>query len=404
MPKQSAYKKELIKQLYFLGAQSSSDLSIRTDKSIPLIVRLISELIDEKIIVESGLATSTGGRRPQVYSLVQDLAYIVCVSMDQMVTRIAMVDMNNNYVGDIKRVSLVLANHKMALDELVHHITGFIKESGVPKHKIIGIGVGMPGFVDIAKGINHSFLQTGSDKSVVETIEATTGLRVFIDNDSSLIALAELRFAAAAGKQNVMVINIGWGIGLGIIINGELFRGNNGFAGEFSHIPLFTNNKLCACGKTGCLETEASLAVIAEKAIEGIHKGRVTMLSDLSLDNIEETSEKIMKAALKGDKFAVELLSEAGYHIGRAIAILIHLLNPELIILSGRGSVAGKLWLTPVQQAIHEHCIPNIAENTNIEISTLRGEAELIGAAALVMEHYDELDKTPGALLLTADK
>ena len=127
------------------------------------------------------------------------------------------------------------------------------------------------------------------------------------------------------------------------------------------------------------------------------------MLNDLSPDNIEETSKKIIKAASKGDKFAVELLSQAGYHIGRAIAILIHLLNPELIILSGRGSVAGKLWLTPVQQAIHEHCIPNIAENTEIEISTLQGEAELIGAAALVMEHYDELDRIPASLLQTAD-
>lgn len=96
-----------------------------------------------------------------------------------------------------------------------------------------------------------------------------------------------------------------------------------------------------------------------------------------------------MEAAARGDKFAIELFSEVGYNIGRGAAILIHLLNPELIVLSGRGAEAGKLWLAPIQHAINEHCIPKIAENTEIEISSLGYQAELIGAAALVMEHYD---------------
>jgi predicted NBD/HSP70 family sugar kinase len=191
-----------------------------------------------------------------------------------------------------------------------------------------------------------------------------------------------------------MVINIGWGVGLGIIVNGKLFRGANGFAGEFSHIPLFTNNKLCSCGKTGCLETETSLLVIVEKAIQGLKKGRVSVLKNLSVEKAEESFRSIIDAAARGDKFAVELFSEAGYNIGRGVAILIHILNPEMVILSGRGSVAGKIWMAPIQQAINEHCIPKISENTSVQISMLGYEAELIGAAALVMEHYDSLDFT----------
>jgi len=112
------------------------------------------------------------------------------------------------------------------------------------------------------------------------------------------------------------------------------------------------------------------------------------------LTNVEETYKTIMDAASKGDKFAVELLSEAGYNIGRGVAILIHLFNPELIILSGRGSAAGKIWLPPIQQAINEHCIPKISENTEVQISSLRYQAELIGGAVLVMEHYDTLEFT----------
>ena len=192
-----------------------------------------------------------------------------------------------------------------------------------------------------------------------------------------------------------MVININWGVGLGIILKGELFRGHNGFAGEFSHIPLFSNNKMCSCGKTNCLETETSLLAITEKAIEGLKQGQSSLLklNDLSLNRIEATSKAIMDAAVKGDRFAVELFSEAGYNLGKGIAILIHLLNPELVLLSGRGAAVGNLWMPAIQQAINEHCIPRIAENTEVKISQLQNNAELLGAAALVMDNYKKISK-----------
>jgi predicted NBD/HSP70 family sugar kinase len=193
-----------------------------------------------------------------------------------------------------------------------------------------------------------------------------------------------------------MVINIGWGVGLGMILEGALFRGDNGFAGEFSHIPLFNNGKLCSCGKSGCLETETSLFVIVEKAKEGIQAGRVTVLKTLLSgreEDLEKDAETIIFSAGKGDRFAIELLSEAGYNIGRGIAILIHLLNPGIVVLSGRGALAGKIWQAPIQQALNEHCIPRLAINTEICISTLGYEAELIGSAALVMEKFGETIK-----------
>ncbi|HJW17968.1 MAG TPA: ROK family protein, partial [Flavisolibacter sp.] len=348
-------------------------------------------LIEEGCVQELGYAHSTGGRRPQMYSLKSDLMYVVAVAMDQLITRMAIVDMSNNLIGQVEKVELTLNNNVNAAEELRKNISQFLDRSPVPRNKIAGIGIGMPGFVDVIKGVNHSFLKT-NEGSLVNYIESEIGLPVLIDNDSSLIALAELRLGEARNRQNVMVININWGVGLGMILNGELFRGYNGFAGEFSHIPLFTNNKMCSCGKSGCLETETSLLVVAEKAIAGLKNGKVSRLKNLVIENIEETAAAIMNAADQGDKFAVELFSEAGYNIGRGVAILIHLLNPELIVLSGRGAGVGKLWLAPIQQAINEHCIPKIAENTEIKISSLGVQAELIGAAALVMENFDMLE------------
>ena len=397
--KKIAYRKEIIKQLYFNQSLSCADISYKIGKSLPLTTKMLTELIDEDYVVETGYANSTGGRRPQMYSLRGDFMYIVSVAMDQFVTRIAIMDMQNNPVIAIEKFELTLSNNPSALSVLSDKIIECIKKSGIDESKIVGVGIGMPGFVDVLKGINYTFLDAGN-KSIEDYISSRTSLPVFIDNDSRLIALAELRFGKLNDKKNAMVINIGWGVGLGLIVKGELFRGQNGFAGEFSHIPLFSNNKLCSCGKMGCLETEASLFAVIEKAKEGIKEGKLSHIKELPDSHFEQAVEIIIAAAKKGDKFAIEIFSDAGYHIGRGLAVLIHLLNPEIIVLSGRGSQAGKLWQAPIQQALNEHCIPRLASGTEIQISQLGHDAELIGAAALVMERFEN-DLSKAAFLET---
>lgn len=386
--KKYAYGRKIVKQLYFSKLVSCADLSGKIEKSLPLTTKILNDLIEKGYVTETGYAASTGGRRPVMYSLKPDVMYTVAVAMDQYITRLVVVDMQNRYVTPVEKIELPLSGNRDALKILMDKIAEVANNVNINRNKIIGVGIGMPGFVDSSKGLNYTFLESvkGLDELIAERIK----LPVFIDNDSSLTALAELKFGAARNKKNAMVINTGWGVGLGLILNGDLFRGQNGFAGEFSHIPLFTNNKLCSCGKSGCLETEASLKAVVEKAAEELKKGRLSILGDLlPAGHYEQASEAIVAAAGKGDKFCVELLSEAGYHIGRGVAILIHLLNPDVIILSGRGSSAGKIWQAPIQQALNEHCIPRLAANTSIKVSELGYQAELIGAAALVMENYE---------------
>ncbi len=389
--KKNAYKKNIINHLYFAKALSCAELSERTGKSLPLTTKILNELIKEHYITETGFAPSSGGRRPLTYSLRPDVLFVVAVSMDQFVTRIAIMDMNNNYVTPIEKIDLPLSNNKAALDILTQSIISHISASGVAKASIAGIGIGMPGFIEPGKGINYSFLEAPGG-SIPAYVAAKTGLNVFIDNDSSLIALAELKFGSARQKGNAMVINIGWGVGLGMVLEGKLFRGYNGFAGEFSHIPIFSNNKLCSCGKKGCLETESSLSVIVEKARLGLAAGQISILQNkLSGTDTELAFEETMLAAKNGDQFAVQLFSEAGYNIGRGVAILIHIINPEIIILSGKGSLAGKIWKAPIQQAINELCIPRLAASTDVEVSAIGHEAGLVGSAALVMENYKKV-------------
>jgi predicted NBD/HSP70 family sugar kinase len=383
-------RKKILKELYFSKTLTCAELCQKTDKSFPLITKLINELLEEGLITETGYATSTGGRRPLTYAINKDVMYVVSIAMDQFITRIAIMDMENNFVLPVQKFELPLSKNPKALPILADKIEEVILSSGISKGKILGIGIGMPGLVDVHKGINYSFLHS-SGKTITQYIFEQIEIPVFIDNDSSLIALTELKFGAARGKKNAMVINIGWGVGLGMIINCEIFIGSQGFAGEFSHIPLFLNGKLCSCGKSGCLETETSLYVIIENAKEGIRSGRLSKLSSLSNEHFEEAIDTIIAAALEGDQFAVSLFSQAGYNIGKGVAILIHLVNPEIIILSGRGSLAGKIWSAPIQQAVNEHCIPRLHHNTTIEVSTVGYDAELIGGAALVMENCDKI-------------
>jgi predicted NBD/HSP70 family sugar kinase len=381
-------KNMIIKRLYFDKAMSCAGLSQLFDKSIPSITKAVNELIKEGFVVEEGYAPSSGGRRPLMYAINAKAMYILAVAMDQLSARLQLIDLQNNPVADMLTVDIKLLNNDAALPTLIDSLNDYIATSGIPKNKIAGIGIGMPGFINAIEGINYTYLDAGG-QSLSKYITNATGITTYIDNDSSLIALAEQRFGIAKFQQEVMVINLGWGIGLGMIIDGKIFRGYNGFAGELSHIPLSDNGALCTCGKRGCLEAEASMLVVAEKAEEGIKKGRITSLKTTN-DNFKLMGDALMDAANQGDQFALELLSDAGYKIGKALAILIHIMNPANIVLSGRGAKVGKILLAPIQQALHKYCIPRLASGTELLISSLGFDAELIGASVLVMENFDK--------------
>lgn len=373
----------ILKALYFNVSATCLDVSKITGASIPNVAKNINELLKAGYVIESGVGTSSGGRKPVTYSLVASRLYILSVAADQFFTQIGIVDLGNNFVTPIYEFALNLSTEADPTQTLINEINNFIDNSGIPREKIFCAGITMPGFIDLEKGINHSFLKV-KDKSIRDHLSEEINIPVFIDNDSSAIALAELKFGAGKLYKDIMIINISWGIGLGMIINGSIFRGSTGFAGEFSHIPLFKNGKHCSCGKIGCLETEASLIIVQDKALEEINKGQVTSIK--KDENGRVTMASVYEAAARGDLFAIKLISDAGYNIGQGIAVLIHIMNPSVIVLSGKGMQAGKIWLAPIQQAINEFCIPTLTQETEVIQSSLGARAQLIGASALAIE------------------
>jgi len=393
--RQDQLKKAVFKLLYYKGALSLAEMSTYTGKSVPNITSIMNGLMKEGYVVEHGLAPSTGGRRALKYRLNKKMKkYIVAVAMDQFITRIAIYNLVNEVAYPETAFSLSLQDNPKAFEQLCVAIERYITASNIRAAHIMGVGIGMPGFIDIENGVNASFLTSNDSMGLRDRLAQRLGMPIFIENDSSSIAIAELHFGAAKDMQDVMVVNMGWGIGLGMIVNGSLFRGHNGYAGEFSHIPLSHTNKLCSCGKRGCLEVDASLLVAVENAKQAIANGTTSSLQKLFADNSKAEGDHLIDAARKGDQLAVASLSDAAFMMGKGIATLIHIMNPERVILSGRGAATGKLLLPPVQRAINEFCIPKLVENTSVVVSGLGYQAELLGAASLVIEN-SQLEEQP---------
>ncbi len=314
-------------------------------------------------------------------------AYIIAVAMDQFITRIIVYNLANEAVFPETAFSLPLQDNPDAFQQLCLAIDRYIISANIKHENIVGVGIAMPGFIDVEKGVNASFLTDDDHLGLRDRLTQRLGLPVYIENDSSAIAIAELHFGAAKGLRDVMVVNMGWGIGLGMIVNGTLFRGHNGYAGEFSHIPLSHSNKLCSCGKRGCMEVDASLLVAVENAKRAIAEGTTSSLQGLFAAPTKSEGDHLIDAAGKGDQLAVTAISDAAFMMGKGIATLIHIMNPERIVLSGRGAATGKLLLAPVQRAINEFCIPKLVEHTSVVVSNLGYEAELLGAASLIIEN-----------------
>lgn len=382
--KQYGLQLDVLRNLYYRGAMSINEIGKVTGKSLPLVTGIINKLRDERLIVDSRLAPSTGGRRAHVYQLNRTMPkFIVAVAVDQLTTRVAAFNLANELLIPPAERAINLIQGTKALDEIIDFIKEYLSHPNVSMTDIMGVGIAMPGFVNATKGVNQTYF---GNENIAQYIQYKLGYEVFIDNDSSAIALAELHFGVAKGMKDVMVVNVGWGIGLGMIVNGKLFRGHNGFAGEFSHIPLADSNNLCSCGKRGCLEVDASLLVLTRKAQHEMKEGFASKMHHLFSEKDVVSGEVILQAANAGDQLAINLLSKAGFLIGKGIATLIHIMNPQGVVISGRGAMAAKILMAPIQQAVNEFSIPMLAEQCVILPSKLNKEAELLGAATLVVE------------------
>lgn len=380
-------KIKILRNLYVYGPTSNAEISRKLQISLPTSINLMEELLHSGVVEKKGHGLSIGGRKPVLFGLMNSSFYSLGIEVSRFKTQMAIYDSNNQISSDTLSFIGDFTQKDEFVEELYLKATQLAETSSIDLRNLICVGLMMPGLINSQEGRNYTHLDFGA-KTITEVLEEKFKRPVFIENDAKAMAYSELRFGKARGKKNVLVIFMEWGLGLGIIMNGKIYRGSLGFAGELSHIPAVDNKIYCQCGKQGCLETIASGSAISRMAREGIISGKMSSLKDKFGNGsgpIEISS--VVRAANQGDLFAIGILSEVGMNLGKGLASLMQLFNPEMVILSGMVCEAEQYITTPVKQALNVHCMPQLRENTEVVISELGPDYGRIGAVSMAMEY-----------------
>jgi predicted NBD/HSP70 family sugar kinase len=292
-------------------------------------------------------------------------------------------DLKNNIIKEVSDNTFELQNRPQCLEKICSNIEHFIDTCGIDRAKILSVGVSIVGRVNPETGRSYMYF-TSSDKSLRDIIQERVKIRVLLENDTRARCYAEYNCSRTKAEQDVIYLHLGRGIAIGIVIDGKLYYGKNGFAGEFGHIPFFDNEKICACGKKGCLETEVSGIAIEEKIVELIRSGVNTILRE-KYDNGEPIHiNDIIAAAKNDDNLSIELIEEVGEKLGKAVAFLINTFNPESVIVGGNLAMADDYIMLPLKSSTNKYSLNLVYKDTKFRLSNMSENANAWGAAMLI--------------------
>lgn len=262
--------------------------------------------------------------------------------------------------------------------------------SSLAKDALGSIGVGAPGWVDHPRGIVRELTNIPDwiDIPIGETLERATGIRSFADNDTNVMAAGELIHGAGRGRENFICLTLGTGIGGALVINGEIYRGAHGLAGEIGHMMLPVDSPRCACGAAGCLERYVGNRFIVENALQRLEANteKNSIIYEMAGNNVENITPKLLASAAEaGDKVALDVWHETGYRLGVALAGLVNVLNPECFIIGGGVAKAGAILFDPMRKTMESLAMNQLGKKTPILAAELGEEAGIIGAATMAM-------------------
>jgi glucokinase-like ROK family protein len=348
-----------------------------------MISNLIQELENEGYVMPAAPGPLKVGRPPNALKLNPEAGYILGLDIGHTHIKAILLNLLQEIVVEQNILTTNIEDSRLLLRNLIELKNRVLKHTGIRNDQILGTGVAIPGLVNSSSGWSYTYLSM-EDQGTRQMLEEALGTVVRIENDVKAMALAELEFGQARNLKNVACVNLGWGIGMGLILNGSIYYGKSGFAGEFGHITVVDNGALCHCGKRGCLETVSSGRAIGEIARNRLKNGEQSRMKDdlPALEDIDE--EKVVRYARKGDLLCIEILQNAGEYLGRSIGEIINLFNPELIILGGRGSEAGEFILHPIRTAALRHSLVELGLDTKIVCSELGDRAGCLGATTLI--------------------
>jgi glucokinase-like ROK family protein len=378
-------KRKIISFLHTNGYTSAPELGKLLKISLPTCITLLNDLISSGYVKNIGVGESSGGRKPNLYGLPEDGFYVIACDFARYSASMTIVDCYNKFVTPIIAIDTHIDDPQI-IDKLYDAAMNLMAEHNIGNGKIYGIGIDMPGLISSKSGINYT-IKNKKRQNVGRDLKQRFNKLIYIDNDARMHAFGEFCFGAAKGYKDAIIIHWSWGLGLGIFVNNVLYSGNNGFAGELSHIPMIENGDLCICGKRGCLETIASSNTIIKMVRQGFEDNEISSLINQFKEQPEKvTPEDVINSAREGDEFCISILNEIGKSMGKGLSYIIQLLNPEIIVLSGPLSKAKQYVLSPIQQSLNRHCLEKISESTSIVVSDKGDQSALLGTSEMIFQ------------------
>ncbi|OEJ93864.1 ROK family transcriptional regulator [Streptomyces thermolilacinus] len=373
----------VVRAVRMAGSLTQAEIARSTGLSAATVSNIVRELKDSGTVEVT--PTSAGGRRARSVSLSGDAGIVIGVDFGHTHLRVAVGNLAHQVLAEESEPLDVDASSAEGFDRAEQLVKRLIEATGIGPDKVIGVGLGVPGPIDVSSGTlgSTSILPGWSGINPSQELSARLGVPVYVDNDANLGALGEMVWGAGRGVRDLAYIKVASGVGAGLVIDGQIYRGPGGTAGEIGHITLDESGPVCRCGNRGCLETFAAARYVLPLLQPG-HGPDLTM-------------ERVVQLAREGDPGCRRVIADVGRHIGSGVANLCNLLNPSRVVLGGDLAEAGELVLAPIRDSVSRYAIPSAARQLAVAPGALGGRAEVLGALALVLSEMGDstlLDNT----------
>jgi glucokinase-like ROK family protein len=372
------------------GPLSRANLAQRTGLSVPTVSTITDDLQKVHLIEDLGQGGSRGGRRPQLYGFNAKVRQIVALSLSKRKLTTALLDMNGNIVTRREQSIQVMNEPDKGLKEIVTAVENLMASEKISQRGMAYIGLSVPGVVSSDGDLVISSPLQWYDIPLGQYLRDHFQLPVLVENDGIAAVWAEREMGAGQGGNHIVAfLGQDTGIGSGIILNGQIYRGVSGVAGEIGHMVVEENGPRCTCGNYGCLQVTAVPDVLVLQARAAIEDGVDTHMARMIHGDLNAlTLETVVEALNQGDRVAFNLVDRVGIYMGSAIAKVVHILNPSKVIIGGGFAPFGEILLEPVRRAIKASVLSRASNALEVTMSTLGQDVSLRGVALLCSEQW----------------
>ncbi len=380
--KNALMAKRIIFHYLHTGDDTIANLAKKLNLSVPTVNKFLEEMAALDIIKVRGKLEMSGGRHPALYGLNPDACYFGGVDIKNGTISLAVMDLCGNVVAKSDNIPFTEDNTPEGLEHFCALTRDFLDSVPVSKSAIMNLNVNISGRVNPRTGYSYSRFNF-EERPLDDVLTNKIGVHVCIDNDTRAMAFGEYICGPNRDAKNVLFVNVSWGIGIGIILDGKIYSGNSGFAGELGHMVTYDNEVICQCGKKGCLETEASGSALHRKLCERLDEGANSIIADRYRATGTISLDDILEAVNREDILCLELIEDVGKELGRWLAGMINIFNPEAVIIGGVLAQTGDYLLQPIRVAMRRYSLNLVNKDTKIVLSHLGNDAGVLGACAI---------------------